>query len=88
MKIEPTKNNLFIEVSDESNVEAKTEGGIVLPKTDKDHIFIVTYAGPNDFDIKPGDKVILNPNANYMEFRVGTKMYKFVTINHVLGLVT
>jgi len=87
MKIEPTKNNLFVEVDQEGNKETETEGGIVLPQTEKTYIMDIAAAGPNDMGIKAGDKVLVNPNLTLIEFRIGTKYYNLLPISYVLALV-
>jgi co-chaperonin GroES (HSP10) len=87
MIIEPTKNNLFIEVDQEGNKEEETEGGILLPKTEKTYIMDIAVAGPNELGIKAGDKVLVNPNVQLIEFRIGAKYYNLLPISYVLALI-
>ena len=87
MIIEPTKNNLFIEVDDSGNKEVETAGGILLPKTDKNYIMDIAVAGPNELGIKTGDKVLVNPNVTLLEFRIGAKYYNLLPISYVLAII-
>lgn len=87
MKIELMKNNLFFEFDKEGGEEMKTEGGIVLPEQKDTFIRTVTLAGPNEQGITEGDKVLLNPHAQLMEFRIGLKWYKLCPTSMVIAIL-
>jgi co-chaperonin GroES (HSP10) len=82
------KNNLFIEIDKDINAnEQKTEGGILLPGEEKTKIVDVAIAGENELGIKAGDKVLLNPNASFLEFRIGAKWYQMVPVGYVVAIL-
>jgi co-chaperonin GroES (HSP10) len=87
MKIELMKGSLFFEFDKEGGNEIKTEGGIVIPEQKDTFIRKVTLAGPNDCGIKEGDKVLLNPHVQLMEFRIGLKWYKLCPASMVIAII-
>ena len=86
-KIIPMKNNLFVKISKDNEGEQKTEGGIVLPGEEKTKIVSVDVAGPNEVGIKTGDKVLLNPSAVFLEFRIGVQWYQMIPVNYVVAVI-
>mgnify|MGYP001428681671 CR=1 FL=1 len=86
-KIIPMKNNLFIEVDKENMNEQATAGGILLPGEEKTKIVDIAIAGENEIGIKAGDKVLLNPNVSFLEFRIGTKWYQMIPTNYVVAKI-
>ena len=90
MKIIATKNNCFIEIgydSDINEIEETTEGGIILPNSKKDYIMTVTVAGPNEIGVKDGDKVLINPNASLLQLKIGKKYFNLLPISMVLAII-
>jgi len=87
MKIELMKNNLFFEFEKEGGEETKTKGGIIVPEVKDTFIRKVTIAGPNEQGIKAGDKVLINPNTQLMEFRIGLKYYRLCPTTHVIPIL-
>ena len=87
MEIIPNKNFLFIEFDYEAQKETETDGGIILIEAEDKFVAIVTYAGENDFGIKAGDKIIVNPNHKFHEFRIGKGYYKMIPIHNVFGII-
>jgi len=87
MKIELMKGNLFFEFDKEGGEETKTEGGIVIPEQRETNIRTVSIAGPNDQGIKAGDKILLNPHVQLMEFRIGIKWYRLCPASMVIAIL-
>ena len=87
MKIKLMKNTLFFEFDKEGGEEVVTKGGIVLPEQAENYIRKVSIAGENEIGVKAGDKVLLNPNASLMEFRLGLKWYKLCPVNMVIAII-
>jgi len=87
MKIELMKGNLFFEFDKEGGEETKTEAGIIVPEQKDTFVRKVTIAGPNDQGIKEGDKVLLNPHVQLMEFRIGLKWYKLSPSSMVIAIL-
>ena len=91
MEIIPTKNNCFIEIGYESDIESAeetTDGGIILPTgKEKDYIMTVTYAGPNEIGVTDGTKVLINPNASLLQIRIGKRYFNLLPISMVLAVI-
>ena len=87
MKIELMKGNLFFEFDKEGGEEIKTDAGIIVPEQKDTFIRKVTIAGSNEQGIKAGDRVLLNPHAQLMEFRIGLKYYKLCPVSMVIAIL-
>jgi len=87
MKIELMKGNLFFEFEKEGGEETTTKGGIIVPEQKDTFIRKVTIAGPNEQGVKTGDKVLINPHAQLMEFRIGLKYYKLCPASMVIAVL-
>lgn len=87
MKIELMKGHLFFEFDKEGGEETETKGGIIIPEQKDTFIRKVTIAGPNEQGIKAGDKVLLNPHVQLMEFRIGLKWYKLCPVSMVIAII-
>ena len=81
------KNNLFVELDKEAGQDVKTTGGIVLPGEEKTKIVTVAIAGENEIGIKPGDKILLNPNVSFLEFRIGPVWYQMVPASSIIAKI-
>ena len=81
------KNCMFIEFDKNSTTEAKTAGGIVLPDEERTKIVTVSIVGENEVGIKAGDRVLLNPNVTFTEFRIGAQWYKQTGVSMVVAKI-
>lgn len=81
------KNNLFVEIDKEAGQDVKTAGGIVLPGEEKTKIVTVAIAGDNEFGVKAGDKILLNPNVSFLEFRIGPVWYQMVPASSIIAKI-
>ena len=87
MKIELMKGSLFFQFDKEGGEETKTKAGIIVPEQKDTFIRKVTIAGPNDYGIKEGDMVLLNPHVQLMEFRIGLIYYKLCPASMVIAIL-
>jgi co-chaperonin GroES (HSP10) len=87
MNIKLMKGTLFFEFDKEGGEETKTDGGIIVPEQKDTFIRKVTIAGENEQGIKVGDKVLFNPHAQLMEFRLGMKYYKLCPVSMVVAII-
>jgi chaperonin GroES len=85
MKFKPVGNKILIEAI---TPEATTKGGIYIPEAHQDASsdYVVVKIGTGDFEVKVGDRVIIN-RFDGIQITISGKPFKLVEDRDILAII-